>query len=121
MVWKDKQRHVNKDSNRRCDQFSQNHIVGCGALHKFHYSQLQIVWHTSRQLEGSGMDEVTRKRIFEPFFTTKPVGIGTGLGLSVSYFIITENHGGEMRVKPTPGNGTTFVIALPITRSETWE
>ena len=51
---------------------------------------------------GPGMDEATRKRVFEPFFTTKPVGVGTGLGLSVSYFIITENHRGEMQVKSIP-------------------
>lgn len=62
---------------------------------------------------GPGMDEETRKRIFEPFFTTKPVGLGTGLGLSVSYFIITENHCGELTVTSAPGAGSTFTILLP--------
>jgi PAS domain S-box-containing protein len=62
---------------------------------------------------GPGMDETTRKRVFEPFFTTKPVGDGTGLGLSVSYFIITENHNGEMTVHSNPGAGSTFIIRLP--------
>ena len=65
------------------------------------------------QDNGPGMDEQTRRRIFEPFFTTKPVGQGTGLGLSVSYFIITEDHGGEMRVHASEGGGTCFVIRLP--------
>ena len=63
---------------------------------------------------GPGMDEPTRKRIFEPFFTTKPVGVGTGLGLSVSYFIITENHHGEMSVESGLGTGTKFIIRLPM-------
>jgi PAS domain S-box-containing protein len=62
---------------------------------------------------GPGMDEETRKRAFEPFFTTKEVGHGTGLGLSVSYFIITENHGGTMQVKSAPGQGACFSIRLP--------
>ncbi len=62
---------------------------------------------------GPGMVDATRKRVFEPFFTTKPEGEGTGLGLSVSYFIITENHGGTMEVESEPGKGTTFVICLP--------
>jgi len=63
---------------------------------------------------GPGMDDDIRKRIFEPFFTTKPVGVGTGLGLSVSYFIITENHKGEMFVKSEKGKGATFYIRLPV-------
>jgi PAS domain S-box-containing protein len=62
---------------------------------------------------GPGMDEETRKRAFEPFFTTKEVGHGTGLGLSVSYFIITENHGGSMHVHSAPGEGTCFSIRIP--------
>ncbi|HPJ96948.1 MAG TPA: ATP-binding protein [Syntrophales bacterium] len=63
---------------------------------------------------GPGMDESTRRRIFEPFFTTKPPGIGTGLGLSVSYFIVTQNHGGAISVKSSPGEGACFSIELPI-------
>jgi signal transduction histidine kinase len=63
---------------------------------------------------GIGMDEATRKRAFEPFFTTKPPGRGTGLGLSVAYFIIVENHGGELSVESTPGQGTKFTILLPV-------
>ena len=62
---------------------------------------------------GPGMDAATRKRVFEPFFTTKPTDQGTGLGLSVSYFIITENHGGEMLVASVPEWGTTFTVKLP--------
>lgn len=63
---------------------------------------------------GIGMDSETKKRVFEPFFTTKEAGTGTGLGLSVSYFIITNNHGGQMEVESTHGAGTTFTIRLPI-------
>ena len=65
---------------------------------------------------GPGMTVDERKRIFEPFFTTKPVGVGTGLGLSVSYFIITENHGGTMTVRSASGEGTVFIIRIPVRR-----
>jgi PAS domain S-box-containing protein len=63
---------------------------------------------------GPGMDEMTRRRVFEPFFTTKAVGAGTGLGLSVSYFIVTEQHKGTIDVNSTPGQGSCFIIRLPI-------
>jgi PAS domain S-box-containing protein len=66
------------------------------------------------QDNGPGMDEATRKRVFEPFFTTKGIGQGTGLGLSVSYFIITEIHGGDLEVVSRPGDGATFIIRLPL-------
>jgi len=65
---------------------------------------------------GPGMDEETRLKVFDPFFTTKPVGIGTGLGLSVSYFIIIENHKGTIDVISEPGKGANFIIKLPIQR-----
>ncbi len=63
---------------------------------------------------GPGMDEKTRKRVFDPFFTTKPVGTGTGLGMSVSFFIITENHKGTLSVRSVPLQGTEFIITLPV-------
>jgi PAS domain S-box-containing protein len=63
---------------------------------------------------GPGMDEVVRRRVFEPFFTTKEVGTGTGLGLSVSYFIIVKQHRGSLAVESTPGKGTRFVLRLPL-------
>ncbi len=63
---------------------------------------------------GVGIDEACRKRIFEPFFTTKQAGQGTGLGLSVSYFIITDQHKGSMKVLSSPGEWTRFVVKLPV-------
>jgi signal transduction histidine kinase len=67
---------------------------------------------------GPGMDGATRKRAFEPFFTTKEVGIGTGLGLSVSYFIVTEQHKGSISVSSREGEGCRFTIRLPISGTE---
>lgn len=63
---------------------------------------------------GPGIKDEIKNKIFEPFFTTKPVGVGTGLGLSVSYFIITEIHSGELFVESSENTGTLFIIKLPI-------
>src|SRR5690606_2758012 len=68
---------------------------------------------------GIGMPEAVRKRIFEPFFTTKEVGQGTGLGLSVSYFIVTNNHKGQLEVQSTRGQGTCFTLRLPLAEPPT--
>ncbi|UII35145.1 ATP-binding protein [Fulvivirga ulvae] len=62
---------------------------------------------------GRGMSEDLKKRIFDPFFTTKDVGEGTGLGLSISYGII-EKHHGKIEVNSTAGEGTEFIIELPL-------
>ncbi len=67
---------------------------------------------------GPGMSDEVRRRIFEPFFTTKGEGVGTGLGLSVSYFIVTEDHLGEMEVDSRPGRGTVFIVRLPFKRDD---
>jgi signal transduction histidine kinase len=63
---------------------------------------------------GIGMPDRVKRRIFDPFFTTKPMGKGTGLGMSISYHIITEKHGGQIKCFSTPGSGTEFVIQIPI-------
>jgi signal transduction histidine kinase len=62
---------------------------------------------------GKGIPENIRSKIFQPFFTTKPTGEGTGLGLSLSYEIITKGHGGNMKVESKEGEGTSFIIEIP--------
>ena len=62
---------------------------------------------------GTGMPGHVRERIFQPFFTTKPPGEGTGLGLSLSYDIVTKGHGGTLTVETREGEGTEFLITLP--------
>lgn len=83
----------------------------------------EIVIRTRRQKDwarieiqdnGPGMEESVRRHIFEPFFTTKEPGIGTGLGLAVSYFIICEEHDGEFNVTSQPGKGSNFILRLPL-------
>jgi signal transduction histidine kinase len=61
---------------------------------------------------GTGMSQKVAEKVFQPFFTTKPTGEGTGLGLSLSYDIVTKGHGGELRVESREGEGSTFTIVL---------
>ncbi len=63
---------------------------------------------------GNGIPKTIVDKIFQPFFTTKPSGQGTGLGLSMSYDIVTQGHGGILKVETAEGKGTTFIISLPI-------
>jgi len=63
---------------------------------------------------GDGIPVKVKAKIFQPFFTTKPTGQGTGLGLSMSYDIVTKGHGGELQVETKENEGTTFIINLRI-------
>ncbi|MEM9163225.1 MAG: PAS domain-containing protein [Cyanobacteria bacterium P01_F01_bin.4] len=68
---------------------------------------------------GPGIAEADRDHLFNPFFTTKPVGKGTGLGLSISYQVITERHQGRLQCWSALGEGTTFLIEIPIRQVDT--
>jgi two-component system NtrC family sensor kinase len=61
---------------------------------------------------GTGIPEQIKEKIFQPFFTTKPTGEGTGLGLSLSYDIVTKGHGGTLEVVTKEGEGTCFTMGL---------
>jgi two-component system NtrC family sensor kinase len=63
---------------------------------------------------GGGIPDTLKDKIFQPFFTTKPTGEGTGLGLSLAYDIVTKGHGGTLEVETKEGEGTTFLVKLPI-------
>ncbi|HQU57422.1 MAG TPA: ATP-binding protein, partial [Chitinophagaceae bacterium] len=62
---------------------------------------------------GNGIPDDVKEKIFQPFFTTKPTGQGTGLGLSMSYDIITKGHKGTLQLESEIGKGTSFSIILP--------
>ncbi len=66
---------------------------------------------------GPGMDPETTRQIFDPFYSTRDVGRGIGLGLSIAYFIVSQNHRGNLSVRTEPGRGTCFALVLPQTRS----
>ena len=78
------------------------------AMFDEHQVQIQI------EDNGCGMSQAAQERIFEQGFTTKAVGKGTGLGMAIAYQIITEQHGGEIKVQSEPGQGSTFTIWIPI-------
>ncbi|HEY9798754.1 MAG TPA: response regulator [Leptolyngbyaceae cyanobacterium] len=67
---------------------------------------------------GVGIPESLHPKLFDPFFTTKSVGKGTGLGLSISYQIVTEKHGGQIDCYSTVGQGTEFVLKIPVRQTE---
>ncbi len=69
---------------------------------------------------GPGMTEDVCRRLFDPFFTTKPLGKNKGLGLSISYQIVVEKHGGGLHCVSSPGEGTEFIIEIPVQQTVQW-
>ena len=63
---------------------------------------------------GAGMSEEVKQKVFDYLFTTKPVGKGTGLGLSISRQIVVEKHGGKLSCISSPGEGSEFIIEIPV-------
>jgi len=70
---------------------------------------------------GIGIEKEAMEKIFDPFYTTKPIGKGTGLGLSISYQIVVDKHGGDLRCLSQWGEGTKFIIELPVAIKKNWE
>jgi len=63
---------------------------------------------------GLGMTQAVCRKVCDPFFTTKPIGSGTGLGMSISYQIVVEKHGGQLQCISAPGQGTAFIVQIPV-------
>jgi len=96
------------------------HAMPEGGTLRINLSQADGVAAVAIQDTGKGIDPENLRRVFDPFFTTKPAGEGTGLGLSVSYGIISS-HNGRIDVESEVGKGTTFTILLPEDQPEPLE
>jgi signal transduction histidine kinase len=99
-----------RDQQRRFDEIQANPSTITIRTHRVSNQAIAI----SIADNGPGIEATVCSRIFEPFFTTKPSGKGTGLGLSISYQIVTEKHGGKISCHSALGQGTEFVIEIPL-------
>jgi two-component system, NtrC family, sensor kinase len=98
-------------------QRTKEEIVANPSRIQIHTEMIENQWAVIRIADnGSGISEEVRGKIFDPFFTTKPLGKGTGLGLSISYQIVVEKHGGEIQCHSVSGQGTEFVIRIPVVK-----
>lgn len=97
--------------------------------HQLFADEPPTIWLKTRQVDshwvaihiqdnGPGVPEQYRQKIFDPFFTTKPTSKGTGLGMSISYQIVAEKHGGSLVCHSRPGQGAEFIITIPIHQSQ---
>ena len=93
-------------NNRMASDYKPTIIV------RTHHSDNQVIIYIKDN--GTGIPDSVKAKVFQPFFTTKPTGEGTGLGLSLSYDIVTKGHNGEIRVESEIGQYTEFSIFLPL-------
>ncbi|OUL28401.1 histidine kinase [Nostoc sp. RF31YmG] len=98
------------NAGRTCEENKENpsQITICTSVSNTQWIEIAIADN------ALGMSEQVKSRIFDPFFTTKAVGKGTGMGMAISYQIITEKHRGKLECFSTLGKGTEFIIQLPI-------
>ncbi len=101
------------------EPFSKKRLFGNGSLDVSQITIRTALLNDARvQIEisdnGAGIPFELQERIFEPFFTTKSVGKGTGMGMSISYQIVTERHNGRLKCFSSPEEGTTFLIQIPV-------
>lgn len=102
---------ANAERTYQQGQRNSNHIVIRTSIIDSNWVQIAI------SDNGIGMSESVQKHIFDPFFTTKSVGKGTGMGMPISYQIVTEKHGGKLNCFSIPGKGTEFIIQIPVSSS----
>jgi len=96
---------VNERSKQGIPGYDPTVVVGTRSLQ----NRIEI----SVKDNGDGIPDSIKEKIFQPFFTTKPTGQGTGLGLSLAYDIV-KAHGGEIRLETKEGEGTEFIVQLPV-------
>ncbi|MBK1989623.1 ATPase [Sphaerospermopsis aphanizomenoides BCCUSP55] len=108
------------------DALSESYQLSICRDHLKHHSQQELIITIRSEVtddnqaiitiadNGPGIPESIQKRLFDPFFTTKPVGKGTGLGLSISHQIVVEKHGGQLYCLSHLGQGSKFIIKIPI-------
>lgn len=99
-----------RDHGRTAEEIEQHPGEIKISTHPINFERVQICISDN----GIGMSTAVQQHLFDPFFTTKPVGSGTGLGMSISYQIITEKHRGRLTCRSELGQGTTFAIEIPI-------
>ena len=102
---------IEEDSKDRSPEESENHPGIIRIRTEVNHTN-QVVIRIADN--GPGMTQEVQQKIFDPFFTTKPVGSGTGLGMSISYQIVVEKHGGQLKCISAPGQGTEFLIYIPV-------